>query len=102
MKNQDTNNEHQATPQRMVIVLKFREAIEKRGLSQRAVAEMTGLRPNAVNTLAQGRIKIERLSLDHVERIATALGIEDLTELIELVPESKCENLTKLAKIDEN
>ena len=70
-----------------VIVLKIRYQLNKRGKTQKDLAEMTGIRPNAISMLARGYV--ERLNLDHIERIAAALDITDINELIELVPRSQ-------------
>jgi transcriptional regulator with XRE-family HTH domain len=86
------NNENEHEEQdRLVIEFRVGEAIAKRGLSQREVARMTGLRPNAVSNLARG--DIERLSIDHLERIAAALNIEDITELMRFNVESEVTGL---------
>ncbi|MCU6709791.1 helix-turn-helix transcriptional regulator [Paenibacillus sp. J5C_2022] len=59
--------------------------LKQRNLKQRDLARMTGLRPNAISNIYRGFP--ERLSIDHIERIANALGITDIRELIVLVPE---------------
>lgn len=72
-------------------VLKIRHVIEQRGLTQKDLAEMTDIRPNAISMLARGYV--ERLNLDHIERIATALHITDINELVELMPEGEARQL---------
>lgn len=64
----------------MKIELRIKEAIESRGLTQKAIAEMTNIRPAAISQLVRGYV--ERLNLDHLQRIAEALEIEDINELI--------------------
>ena len=73
----------------LVIVLKLRYQLNKRELTQKDLSEMTGIRPNAISMLARGYV--ERLNLDHIERIAAALDITDINELIELVPQSQAD-----------
>lgn len=74
-------------PDRVVVVLRIGEAIKKRGLTQKEVAEMTGIRPAAISQLARGFV--DRLTLDHLARIADALNISDIRELITLQLESE-------------
>ncbi|WP_346200043.1 helix-turn-helix transcriptional regulator [Caldifermentibacillus hisashii] len=75
------------------IVLKIGEVLKTRGMTQKELAELTGIRPSAISVLARGYI--ERLNLDHVERIANALNIEDINELISLEPESEAQQYSR-------
>jgi len=63
--------------------IRIKEALEKRDMLQKDLVELTGMRPNAISSLSRGNN--ERVSLDHLSKIATALDIEDMNELIELV-----------------
>ncbi|MCM3792480.1 helix-turn-helix transcriptional regulator [Priestia megaterium] len=63
--------------------IRIKEALEKRSMLQKDLVELTGMRPNAISSLARGNN--ERVSLDHLSKIASALNIEDMNELIELV-----------------
>lgn len=72
-----------------VIVLKLRYQLNKRNMTQKELAELTSIRPNAISALARGYV--DRLNLDHLERIADALDITDINELIELVPQSRAD-----------
>ena len=67
----------------MRVELRIKEALEQRNLTQKAIAEMTDIRPAAISQLARGYV--ERLNLDHIQRIAEALNIEDINELITIV-----------------
>lgn len=67
------------------IELRLHAALKERNLKQRDLARMTGLRPNAISNMYRGFP--ERLSIDHIERIANALKITDIRDLIVLVPE---------------
>lgn len=66
----------------MRVVLRFREAIALKGYKQREVARMTGLRPNTINDLAKG--EVDRLNLQQLVKIAEALNIKDIRELVYL------------------
>ncbi|MCQ4363040.1 helix-turn-helix transcriptional regulator [Mycobacterium gordonae] len=65
--------------------IRLHSALDKRNLKQRDLARMTGLRPNAISNLYRGFP--ERLSIDHLERIANALKITDIRELLVFVAE---------------
>lgn len=75
----------------IVVVLKIGDAISSRGLTQKQVAEMTGIRPAAISALSRGFI--DRLTLDHLAKIAEALHIGDIRELIDLSLESEAWNM---------
>ncbi|MFL1674822.1 helix-turn-helix domain-containing protein [Paenibacillus dendritiformis] len=66
----------------LVVVLKIGDAIKNRGLTQKDLAEMTGIRPAAISQMCRGFV--DRLTLDHLQRIASALKITDIRELIDL------------------
>ncbi len=70
----------------MKVELRIKEAIEQRGMTQKALSDITGIRPAAISQLV--RSYIERLNLDHLERIAVALEIDDINELITLNKEN--------------
>lgn len=72
-----------------VIVLKIRFQLNKRDMTQKELAELTDIRPNAISMLARGYV--ERLNLDHIERIAAALNITDIRELVDIVPKSQAD-----------
>lgn len=69
------------------VVLKVKEIINDRGMTQKELSELTGLRPNTVSMLVRGYV--ERLSLSHVQRIANFLDITDIREIIDLLPEEE-------------
>jgi DNA-binding Xre family transcriptional regulator len=62
------------------IVLK--DSLVKRGMTQKELALTTGLRPNAVSRLCKGYA--DRVELTHLSKIAKALEITDMNELIRL------------------
>lgn len=67
------------------IKIKLKELLESRGMNQKELAEITNIRPAAISSLARGYI--ERLNIDHLERIANALEIDDINDLISLIDE---------------
>ncbi|WP_298833891.1 helix-turn-helix transcriptional regulator [uncultured Planococcus sp.] len=64
------------------IRIKLREQLAERGMAQSKLAELTEIRPAAISNLTRGYV--DRLTIDHIERIADVLGITDINELITL------------------
>ncbi|WP_085508816.1 helix-turn-helix domain-containing protein [Thalassobacillus devorans] len=67
----------------MKLRIKLDHLMKERGLTQRELSEEAGVRQAAISQLARGYVS--RISIDHIERIATALNITDINELITLV-----------------
>jgi putative transcriptional regulator len=65
----------------MPIKVKLIEILEQKGISQRELARMTGLRPNTVNHLCSG--EVDRVYLETLEKVCKALDvkIEDILQL---------------------
>jgi putative transcriptional regulator len=74
-----------------MIKINLCEILAERGLSQRQIALMAGVRPNTLSLICKG--DIQRMDLDVLDRICTALEIQP-GQIIEWVPE------TEPAKID--
>lgn len=60
----------------------LKELVEKKGISLRELARLSDIEPSIVNKLANG--KREKIYLPHIERIAEALDIDDISEIIKL------------------
>lgn len=60
--------------------------LKERDLNQTALVNMTGIRSEAISKLARGQV--ERLSLDHLQKIMTALSITDVGDILRYVDES--------------
>lgn len=73
---------------RMVIHLKQR--MKERGLTQMQLAEMSGVRQGTISQLSRGHV--ERLHIPSVEKIAHALKIEDISQLLTFELESEIMN----------
>ncbi|MCA1319781.1 helix-turn-helix transcriptional regulator [Bacillus tianshenii] len=78
--------------ERLVVEIKVGKLLKDRGLTQSQLAEMAGIRQAAISQLSRGFI--ERLNLDHVEKIINALEIEDIREIIDINVESEVWNMT--------
>lgn len=65
-----------------MLYVKVSEILNERNITRSALAEMTGLRPNVISEICNNqRTTINR---EHIARIAKALEITDVNELIEL------------------
>lgn len=65
--------------------LNFGKILSDRGLTQKELSEMTGIRPAAISYLVRGFIG--QITIDHLERIASALEITDANEFISFIEE---------------
>jgi transcriptional regulator with XRE-family HTH domain len=65
--------------------LKVKDLIHKRGLTQVQLSELTGIRQAAISEMS--RDIRENVSLRHLEKIANALNITDIREIIDIVDE---------------
>lgn len=64
------------------IYVKISEVMRSRGLTQLQLAEMTELRQATISELSRN-IR-DSVNLRHLEKIADALGIDEISELIEI------------------
>ncbi|MFS0840373.1 helix-turn-helix domain-containing protein [Paenibacillus sp. 1P03SA] len=64
------------------IVIKIPELIQKRGISLRELSRLSDIRHAALSELSNG--KRTNINFSHIERIADALGISDIREIIDL------------------
>lgn len=64
------------------VKLRVNEILEKHGLTQAELSEKAGIRQAAISQLSRGFVS--RISIEHIERIANALDIEDIREIITL------------------
>lgn len=67
------------------VVIKISELIKSRNISLRELSRLSDVRHAALSELANG--KRESISFSHIERIAEALNISDIREIIEVVDE---------------
>jgi transcriptional regulator with XRE-family HTH domain len=65
--------------------LKVKDLLHKRGLTQVQLSELTGIRQAAISEMS--RDIRENVSLRHLEKIANALNITDIREIIDIVDE---------------
>jgi putative transcriptional regulator len=64
------------------IHIRLRELREARGLSQQALGDVAGVRQSAISQLESGTRK--RVDLSILERLADALGVDKISDLLVL------------------
>lgn len=64
-----------------LVKLKVKEAIEERGITQKKLAEMSGIRESTVSDIVRGTRTV--INFEHLSKIAEALEVSDITELID-------------------
>ena len=66
----------------MKLRIQLDEVLKRRGLTQKELAEMTGIRPAAISELYNNQRK--SINREHIEKIANALDIDDINEILTL------------------
>ncbi|MFI2859342.1 helix-turn-helix domain-containing protein [Paenibacillus sp. JSM ZJ436] len=64
------------------IVIRIPELLQRQGISLRELSRLADIRHAALSELSNG--KRENINFSHVEKIADALGIDDIREIIDL------------------
>ena len=64
-----------------VVKLKVKEALDKRKLSQKKLAEMSGIRESTISDIVRGTRTV--INFEHLSKIAEALEVTDIRELID-------------------
>ena len=59
------------------------DLLAERQMSLRELARLSGIEPSNLSNLANG--KRQKIYLEHIERIADALEIDDISEVIRIV-----------------
>ena len=66
---------------KFVVKLKVKEALESRKLSQKKLAEMSGIRESTISDIVRGTRTV--INFEHLAKIAEALEVTDIRELID-------------------
>ena len=69
----------------LIVKLKVKEALEKNKISQKKLAEISGIRESTISDIVRGTRTV--INFEHLTKIAIALNITDIRELIDLVEE---------------
>lgn len=64
-----------------VVKLKVKEALENRELSQKKLAELSGIRESTISDIVRGTRTV--INFEHLSKIAEALNVTDIRELID-------------------
>lgn len=64
-----------------VVKLKVKDALDKRELSQKRLAEMSGIRESTISDIVRGTRTV--INFEHLSKIAEAFEITDIRELID-------------------
>lgn len=65
-----------------VVRLKVRELLEEQGITQKKLAELAGVRESTISDIVRGSRTV--INFEHLARIASALEIDDIRQLIDL------------------
>ncbi|MEK4509162.1 helix-turn-helix domain-containing protein [Paenibacillus sp. FSL K6-2524] len=65
------------------IIVKIPELLKRHGISLRELSRLSDVRHAALSELSNG--KRENINFSHIEKIADALSISDIREIIDLV-----------------
>lgn len=63
-----------------IVRLKIKEVIDTRGITQKKLAEISGIRESTISDIVRGTRTV--INFEHLSKIAEALDIIDITELI--------------------
>ena len=66
---------------KFVVKLKVKDALESRKLSQKKLAEMSGIRESTISDIVRGTRTV--INFEHLSKIAEALEVTDIRELID-------------------
>lgn len=66
---------------KFVVKLKVKEALESRKLSQKKLAEMSGIRESTISDIVRRTRTV--INFEHLSKIAEALEVTDIRELID-------------------
>ncbi len=64
------------------IELRLKQLLDKQNMTQKALAEKTGIRESTISDITRGSRTV--MNFEHIAKIADALNIDDIRDLIEL------------------
>lgn len=62
--------------------LRLKELLEERGMTQKRLAELSGIRESTISDIARGTRTV--INVTHLAKIAEALQIQDIGDIVEL------------------
>lgn len=69
----------------LTVKLKVKETLEKNKISQKKLAEISGIRESTISDIVRGTRTV--INFEHLTKIALALEIKDIRDLIDFVEE---------------
>ncbi|MGY4690308.1 helix-turn-helix domain-containing protein [Salibacterium sp. K-3] len=73
--------------ERLFVVIHLKQRMKERNLTQMQLSEMSGVRQATISQLSRGHA--EKIHVPTLEKIAAAMGITDITQLITFEMESE-------------
>ena len=64
------------------VKLHVKELLEEKGLTQKKLAELAGVRESTISDIVRGTRTV--INFEHLSKIATALEISDIRKIIDL------------------
>ncbi|EKJ5016144.1 TPA: helix-turn-helix transcriptional regulator [Enterococcus faecalis] len=64
------------------VEIHLKQLVKERGISLRELARLSDIEPSIINKLANN--KREKIYLPHIERIAEALDIDDINQIMQI------------------
>jgi len=64
------------------IVLRLKNLLSEKNMTQKNLAEKTGIRESTISDITRGARTV--MNFEHIAKIADALNIDDIRDLIEL------------------
>ncbi len=64
------------------VKLRLKDLLEERRITQKRLAEMAGIRESTISDIVRGTRTV--INFDHLGKIATALDIDDISQIIGL------------------
>lgn len=64
------------------VKLRVKELIDEKGITQKKLAELAGVRESTISDIVRGSRTV--INFEHLSKIATALDISDIRQIIDL------------------
>ena len=64
------------------IELRLKQLLAEKGMTQKALAERTGIRESTISDITRGARTV--MNFEHIAKIADVLDLDDIRELIEI------------------
>lgn len=67
------------------VSIKLKDILEKKGMTQKHLSELSGVRESTISDIVRGSRTV--INFTHLAKIAEALEVEDIREIIDLSKE---------------